>query len=75
MPEPCGKEVELCLFIDSDHANDRIRRRSQTGFCIFINMACITWFTKQQLTIKSAVFGLEFVVLKQAVEASCGFWF
>ena len=23
-PEPRGKEIELCMFVDSDHANDKI---------------------------------------------------
>ena len=35
-PEPRGKEIELCVFVNSDHANDKIRWRSRRGFCIFI---------------------------------------
>ena len=45
-PEPRGKPITLRAFADSDHANDKVRRRSQTGFCFFINMACIIWYTK-----------------------------
>ena len=45
-PEPQGKEVILWLFVESDHANDKLRRRSRMGFCIFINMGCVIWFTK-----------------------------
>ena len=58
--------------MDSDHANDKVRRRSQTGFCFFINMACIIWHTKQQATIESAGFGADFVAMKQAMEVSRG---
>ena len=25
-PEPLGKEVELCMFVDSDHAGDKATR-------------------------------------------------
>ena len=50
-PEPRGKEIELCMFVDSDHANDKIQRTSRTGFCIFINMACVMWQTKHQATV------------------------
>ena len=71
-PEPRGKPIILRAFVDSDHANDKIRRRSQTGFCFFINMACIIWYTKRQATVESAVFGAEFVAMKQAMEVSRG---
>ena len=71
-PEPRGKEIKLHMFVDSDHANDKIQRRSRTGFCIFINMACVMWHTKCQATVESAVFGAEFIVMKQAMEASRG---
>ena len=37
-----------------------------------INMACVMWHTKCQATVESAVFGAEFIVMKQAMEASCG---
>ena len=58
--------------MDSDHANDKVRRRSRTGFCFFINMACIIWNTKQQATVESAFFGAELVAMKQALEVSRG---
>ena len=38
------------------------------GFCFFINMACITWYTKRQATVESAGFVAEFVTMKQAME-------
>ena len=71
-PEPRGKLIILRAFVDSDHANDKIRRRSRMGFCFFINMVCIIWHTKQQATVESAVFGAEFVPMKQAMEVSRG---
>ena len=73
-PEPRGKEVILRLFVDSDHANNKLWQRSRTGFCIFINMGCMIWFTTRQATIKSAVFGSEIVAMKQGMEASRGLW-
>ena len=60
-PEPQGKLIILRAFVDSDHANDKVRCRSHTGFCCFINMACIIWYTKRQVTVESAVFVAEFV--------------
>ena len=45
-PEPHGKEVDLQLFIDLDHAGDQLTRRSRTGFLVFMNMAPIVWYSK-----------------------------
>ena len=50
-PEPPGKEVELRMFVDSDHAGDKATRRSRTGYMIFINMSMIDWHTKKQATV------------------------
>ena len=33
-------------------------------------MACIIWYTKRQTTVENAVFGAEFVAMKQATEDS-----
>ena len=67
-PQPRGKEVELRLFVDSDHAADRATRRSRTGYFIFVNSAPIVWFSKKQGTIESSVFGAEFVAMNTGLE-------
>ena len=73
MPQkPRGKPIILRAFVDSDHANDKVRCRSHMGFCFFINMACIIWYTKRQAIVESAIFGAEFVSMKQAREVSQG---
>ena len=66
------KKVTLHMFVDSDHAGDKSDRRSRTGFMIFMNMAMINWHTKKQVTFEGAVFGAEFVSMKQGVEALRG---
>jgi hypothetical protein len=71
-PKPRGKEVDLRLFVDSDHAGDTATRRSRTGFLIYANMAPIVWFSKKQPTIESSVFGAEFVAMKNGVESLRG---
>ena len=71
-PIPRGKEVDLRMFVDSDHAGDRLTRRSRTGYVIYINMAPIVWFSKKQSTIETSVFGAEFVATKQGMEALRG---
>jgi hypothetical protein len=67
-PVPRGKEVDLCLFVDSHHDGEQFTRRSRTGFVIYLNMVPIVWFSKRQPTAESSVFGAEFVAMKNGIE-------
>ncbi len=68
MPEPLGKDVDVRMMCDSDHAWDRRTRCTCTGFLIFCNMALIDWVSKKQATIETSVFGAEFVAMKHGIE-------
>lgn len=67
-PPPRGKEVDIRLFVDSDHATEQKTRRSRTGFFIYLNMAPVDWLSKKQATVETSVFGAEFVAMKQGME-------
>ena len=56
------------ILIDSDHAGDKVTRRSQTGVLIFINKAPILWFSKKKNSVQTSTFGSEFTAMNQAVE-------
>ena len=71
-PEERGKEVDLRLYVDSDHAGNKRVRRSRTGFFVFMNSALINWLSKLQATIETSVFGAEFVSMKQGIETVRG---
>ena len=71
-PEARGKEVDLRLYVDSDHAGEELTRRSRTGFFIFLNMAPVVWFSKRQPTVETSVFGAEFVAMKNGMETLRG---
>eukprot|EP00804_Cyclotella_cryptica_P021440 CCRYP_005782-RB/>CCRYP_005782-RB protein AED:0.43 eAED:0.43 QI:0/-1/0/1/-1/0/1/0/125 len=71
-PELRGKDVDLRMFVDSDHAGDQLTRRSRTVFMIFMNMALIDALSKKQATIETSVFGAVFVALKHGMERLCG---
>ena len=58
----------MSCFFDADHAGCRVTIRSHTGVIIFINKTPILWFSKQQNTIETSTFGLEFVAMIIAVE-------
>ena len=68
MPRPLGKAVQLTMFVDADHAGNRVTRRSHTGILIFGNLAPLQWYSKRQNTVESSTFGSEFVALRTAVE-------
>jgi hypothetical protein len=71
-PVARGKEVDLRLFVDSDHAGEQFTRRSRTGFVIYLNMAPLMWFSKSQPTVESSVFGAEFAAMKNGIETCRG---
>lgn len=68
MPEPRGKEIDINVFVDADHAGNQVTRRSHTGIIIMVNMAPIIWYSKRQNTIETSTFGSEFIALKIATE-------
>ncbi len=68
MPPPLGKDVDLRMMVDSDHAGDKRTRRSRTGFIIFCNLAPVIWLSKQQGTIETSVSGAEFVAMKHGIK-------
>jgi hypothetical protein len=69
VPVPLGKAVDIRLYCDSDFAGDERRRRSRTGYFIFVNSALILFLSKQQATVETSVFGAEFVAMKHGIEA------
>jgi hypothetical protein len=71
-PVPRGKEVDLRLFVDYDHAGEQFTRRSRTGYVIYLNMAPIVWFSKHQPTVESSMFGAECVAMKNGIETCLG---
>ena len=48
MPKPLSKDVDVHLFVDASHANDKVNRRSRTGYFVFLNKALIQWCSKKQ---------------------------
>ena len=63
-PEPCGKEVDLCMYVYSDHAGYKETRRSRTGFLIYMNKALVRWLSKKKHTIDTSLFRAKFVTME-----------
>jgi hypothetical protein len=72
MPNPLGKEDDLRMMVDSDHAGDKQTRQSRTVFLIYCNMALIIWLSKRQPAIETSVFGAKFVAMKHGIKTMRG---
>jgi hypothetical protein len=68
MPPPLGKDVDLRMMVDSDHAGEKRTQCSRTGFIIFCNLAPIVWLSKKQATIETLVFCAEFIAMKHGIK-------
>ena len=62
-PEPSEKEVDICMFVNSDHAEDKISHRSMSHFLLHVNTALVQLFSKKQSTVEVLVFGAEFITM------------
>lgn len=71
-PEALGMPVDLRLYVDSDHAGEKLTRRSRTGWLIFMQNALINFLSKRQSTVETSVFGAEFCAMKSGIEALRG---
>jgi hypothetical protein len=67
--KPTGKPVTLQLFVVLNHTEDQPTRRSITGFIQMVNIAMISWHSKNQGFLEGAAFGSSFVATKSPMEA------
>jgi hypothetical protein len=71
-PDHLGKEVDLHLYVDYDRTREKFTWCSRTGFVIYLNMVPVVWFSKQQPTVESSVFGAEFVAMENVIDTIHG---
>ena len=72
IPKPLVNEVVMRCFVDSDHAGEKLRRRSHYGFTIFFQMAPIYYCSDRQNTVDTSTFGSDFMAMKLVCEYICG---
>jgi hypothetical protein len=68
MPTPRGRHMSTHCFVDSDHAGDKVTRRSQTGVLIFCCRAPILSCSKRQNSVETSTCGSELVAMRQAID-------
>jgi hypothetical protein len=67
-PSPLVEEMEITVFVDSDHVHDQATRKSITGIVIFVRRTPVFYFIKRQGTTFTSTYGAEFCAMKTAVE-------
>ena len=68
IPIPLIDELEITTFVDSDHAHDKVTRRSITGIIIIIGRTPVFFSSKRQGAIETSTYGAEFCAMRTAVE-------
>ena len=68
LPVPMIDELEITAFVDSDHAHDKITRRSITGLLVLIGRTPVFFLSKRQGAIETSTYGAEFCAMRTAVE-------
>ena len=68
LPKPLFNEISITAYVDSDHAHDKMTRRSMTGLIIFVGRTPVFYFAKRQGAIETSTYGAEFMAMKTAVE-------
>ena len=68
IPTPLIDELEITTFVDSDHAHDKVTRRSITGILILVGRTPVFFSSKRQGAIETSTYGAEFCAMRTAVE-------
>jgi hypothetical protein len=68
LPNQKIDEINIMAFVDSDHAHNKVTRRSVTGLMIFLGRTPIFFSTsKRQGAIKTSTYGAEFCATMRTV--------
>eukprot|EP00957_Ditylum_brightwellii_P022526 1699701-Ditylum_brightwellii.AAC.1 len=68
LPKPFFDELTITVYIDSDHAYDKLTRRSITGLIIFVGRTPVLYQSKRQGAVETSTYGVEFLAMKTTVE-------
>ena len=71
-PTVFGPVLQTTLLVDSDHAHDKLTRKSLTGWVGFVGSTPCSWGSKRQGSIASSTYAAEFSALKIATEEAIG---
>eukprot|EP00957_Ditylum_brightwellii_P057679 4373503-Ditylum_brightwellii.AAC.1 len=68
IPDAIFDELAITAYIDSNHAYDKLTRRSIPRLAIFIGRTPVMYQSKRQGAIETSIYGAEFMAIKVAGE-------
>ena len=60
--------MRITLFVDADHARDKVTSQSVSGILLLINNTVVKTFSKRQTTVESSTYGFELVAARLATD-------
>ncbi len=67
-PRALGKEMDISIFFDSDHAHDKKTGRSILGVIVMVGSTPIIWKSNRQGAVQTSTYGAEFSAMRLATE-------
>ena len=67
-PKPKGPKVRITIWVDADHARDKVTCRSVTGILVMINNTIVKTYSKRQSTVEASTYGSELVAARIATD-------
>ena len=68
MPEERGDPVKMIVYVDADHAHDKVTWHSVTGILLQLNNTVVKTVSKPQKTVETSSYGSEMVAARVACE-------
>jgi hypothetical protein len=68
LPPEKGPRFRMTVYVDADHKNDLVTRRSITEILVMLNNTHIRWISKRQKTVETSTYGSEMVASRVATE-------
>ena len=68
LPKSLFEEMVITTFVDSDHAHNKITRRSVMGLLIFVGKMLVCFLCKRQGAVEMSTYSAKFCTMQTAVE-------
>ena len=69
-PGPLLDELDIHVFVDADHGNNKFNGRYITGLFLVLGSTPTTWLSKLHTKVKTSTFGAKLTDLKRDVKKS-----
>jgi hypothetical protein len=67
-PKPLGKPVKASTYTNANLYHDMLTGSSVTGILHLCNLTLVDWYSKNQATVETAMFGSEFTAARIAAD-------